>query len=150
MIDPKQVNAAVARLRSSREEAIVEVRATWMKLECAIVDALAGDALRGLPNLGTSADPFYAARLTGRGKLVPGYEQLVIMRTGRVAIANFHDGRVRWRLPSYQDLRVEMFDVYLKTLAMVLRAHVEQAEKTSRTYEATARLARRIADVVGF
>lgn len=151
--DLKSVKFSAEWLHTSREKARAEVRRAWMKLESAVADALAGEALRGLPNLGSTLRPFYAVRLHGRHDRwleEPEGTKLVIMRTGRVAFARRRGADVEFRLPTYDELLVEDFEPYVRALVRVLALNADRIEKTSRNYDATTRLATRIANVVGF
>lgn len=150
------IEASRVRLHTSRDRARDEVMRAWAKLEGVVVEALAGDAMRGLPNLGTDKKVLYGIRVKEPARMPFWLNEsegwvLVILRTGRIAMARFRRGLgVEWRQPEKDELRIEDFEAYVRTLSEVLMRNAERVEKTAKNYDATARLAKRIADVVGF
>ncbi len=141
------------RLRSTRQRAREEALLSLRTLEGAVKRALAGESLRGLPNLMNEAAPFYALRLNGPspatvlppdGRWVP-----VLLRNGTLAYAQ-RGREARWVAVADEDFQIEDFTAYVKALSSALDVNAQRTEKTAKNYEAVALLATRIREAVRF
>lgn len=155
--------------RPPRAEAIGAIRT----IEEALVEALHGDALRGLPNLGTGMTQFLGVNLRAGAynTRIPfprdgedmGTQTLVLRPDGKLAIAwtirqpgsspRIQDGGVlifefTWRGADDEDLRVEDLGAFLARLPQVLSDHLTKVEKTQATFAEIKDLAHRVVELV--
>lgn len=142
------------RLRSSRQRARTEALLALRTLEGTVKRALAGESLRGLPNLMNEAAPFYAVRLNGPGPstvLPPdGRWVPVLLRNGTMAFASRGQHATRWVSVTDEDFLIEDFKAYVAALNLALKVNEERTEKTAKNYEAVALLATRIREAIRF
>lgn len=136
-------------------------------LEATLQEALATSRnLRGLPNLGTSRTPFYAANLRAAStatKLVfpqagepQGPEALVLTPQGTLAVAwaarpTTNDALfvMLWRGADDADLLIEDLERFVTRLPEVLANHLARIDRTEATWAAARDLAHRVLDLVG-
>lgn len=150
--------------RPPRVEAIDAIRT----IEQTLVEALRGETLRGLPNLGTGTTPFHGANVRAgaydtkvsfpRDGQDMGTPTLIIRSDGRLAVAwTLRQASPRGVVPLFEftyrgaeddDLRVEDLGALLTVLPKVLTDHLAKVEKTQSTYEAVKDLAHRVLDLV--
>lgn len=146
-----------------RTEAIDAIRT----LEATLVEALHGQTLRGLPNLGTGRSPLAGANVRSptRRILFPrdGYDEglpaLVLHSTGQLMLA--WTVRQAWQTsdepPTFEfvhravedaELRVEDLQALLTILPTVLTQHLAVAERAGAGWAEISALAHRVLDLV--
>ncbi|HEX7095665.1 MAG TPA: hypothetical protein VF183_07265 [Acidimicrobiales bacterium] len=159
-IDSLLARVRLADSRPPRREAIAAIRA----LERAVIDALAGQTLRGLPNLGTGSSPFLGANVRGAtytqrvpfpgDAQIEGNPVLVLRPDARLAMAwtvrSATTGRFDFVHHGAEDdnLLVEDLTALVTLLPKVLTEHLVKAERTQAGWAATRTLAHRVLDLV--
>lgn len=135
-------------LRDAREKARPACIAAVRKLEAALVEALGGEKLKGLPLLDESmGQRFYGARARGRridGKL-GGKAVLVVGQDGNLRMAYVSEaGGVEDVGADDSELLVEDVEDVARAVEEVLRRHVELIGKSAARYEAFSALAKKL------
>lgn len=147
--------------RPPRSEACDAIRT----LEEALVEALHGETLRGLPNLGTGRSPMIGANLRGNhdGRVAfprdgqeMGTPTVILRSNGRLAVA--WTARMAgttaplfdfvYRAAEDDDLRVEDLPSFLALLPKVLTDHLSRVERTQTSFVELRDLAHRVLDLV--
>jgi hypothetical protein len=137
-----------ARARDAAQEAA-------KRLEAALTEALDGEPLRGMRNLGSGNAPLYGARLRGDPDAKLAWpnepdevaESLVLLPSGALAVAQCvtdEHGRTldaEVRDPFEIDIRAEDAEAFVRTLSVVLRRHIEASKKAQARYARTQKLA---------
>jgi hypothetical protein len=114
-------------------------------LESALIHALQSEPLRGLPNLGTSACPFYAGRVRGKPdtQLPPEKWSLVVNPHGLLVMAKpiVVDGDlldVRTAPVLDEELLAEDCERLATCLAILLPRHIAKTKAAEQKFEAFA------------
>ena len=156
LIDAQRASADAGEARQQALPAVVEACRT---LERALQEALGGEPLRGLKNIGTLGEKLYAARIRAcaDNKLPSpndkgGYQQyLCVSAKGELVMAFWaEDDGVIWLTtePALDEgLRIDDIDAFVRTLREVLPRHIKAARSTGGRYMSMQRLAHRIRDV---
>lgn len=147
-----------------RGDALVEARDEAFKvcfpairaLEKALVDALDGEVLRGLPNLGAGSGGvvFYAARVRGgrASEPLPTYAPtkrvLVLRKDGRLAIARRVD-LPGSELARDEELLAEDLAAFCALLLAVLKRHLDVSAATEDRYRSLTSAAARVLVMLG-
>lgn len=133
-------------LREASEDARPACVAAVRQMEAALVEALGGETLKGLPVLaGDGPERFYGARARGRlDKKLYEKPVLVICPDGRLRVATFASERVTTHDVDDAELLAEDVDAVARSLGQVLRQHLETAAKATARYEALGALARKL------
>ena len=151
---------AQGRTIAARDEARETVIAAIRRLEEKLVDALDGEHLRGLPNLGATRDRFYAIRVRSEGanatlSIGTGEAPLVLTKEGVLAFARWTFDADERRdcivapAAADQDFLLEDVEAVVRTVAWAIDAHVEQLGKTTEKLERIASLAADILARIG-
>jgi hypothetical protein len=144
-----------SKARDAAQEAV-------RRLETTLAGALDGEPLRGLRNLGSGNAPLYAARLRGDPDARLAWpnepnavsESLVLLPSGQLAIAECatndrgHTLDVEIRDLFDVDIRAEDAEAFTRTLAVVLRRHIEASKKARARYTHVQHLADQIRRVL--
>jgi len=156
------VQSASMTAEAARESALPAAVEACRTLELALKEALCGDPLRGLKNIGPRGEKLYAARIrTGPDTKVPfsndpqrGSQNYLCISPKGVLVnvywADDPDSGVLWLTSEPagdDDLRIDDVRALVRTLAVVLPRHVSTAESTSQRYNKLKQLSRRICDV---
>jgi hypothetical protein len=165
--------AASAR-EMAREDALTAIR----HVEKALLEALGGEPLRGLVNLGLNTTPWYGARVRGSGASVDGKftwpatpgarDYLCLAVTGELVTARCVTSPLRASDPAggrgggyfllvekveaspvdNDDLVAEDLPGLLQTLRVVIPRHLEKAKATEASYLKISALAEKITAAV--
>lgn len=141
----EQAAAARVKLVEGRDLARNEARALVAAIEQALVRALAGDFLRGAPQL---APGFYGWQVRGRrDEPLTSNPSLVLTRAGVLVLA------CRTRLGVAQDvfveLRAEDLALAVATATQALEDHVLRIERTAANYAEVVALAAKLRGTLG-
>lgn len=141
----------LAESRASVRESTVEA---IRSIETRLVAALAGERLRGLPNLGTRSAPFYAQRIldahsTGARLPSDGREVLAIDSDGKLVAVHWRagNGSVSARAVLDDEIVLEDLEPYVRIVGDILERFAELSEKRIERIERAGVLARRIIEV---
>ena len=132
-------------LASAREDARPKCIAAIRSLESALVEALGGEALKGLPRI-ASGSRFYAAHVRNRdpNRKLDERPVLVLPPSGRLSMA-WDDGEgVALRPALDEELLAEDLDAITKLCHEALAWHLQQIEKTTARYEGLSALAAKL------
>ena len=141
---------------ASLSESRLDVRASAVSairaIEARLVEALAGERLRGLPNLGTRLDPFYAQRVLSKhstgARLPPdGREVLAIHTDGRLIVVSWRVGRVVNRPLVDDEIVLEDLEPYVRIVGDILERFVALSERRTARIDRAGDLARRLIEV---
>jgi len=148
--DDKLLEQAAAASRATaqeRSDAKAAAQDAVRRLETALTEVLEGEPLRGMRNLAGGNAPLYAARLRGDPDAKLAWpnepdavsESLVLLPNGQLAVAQCAtDGRrlldVEVRDLFDTDIRAEDAEAFTRTLAVVLRRHIEASKKAQVRY----------------
>jgi len=124
-------------------------------VEAALQGALAGNAIRGLRNLGHSTDPLYAARVRGKpdsrvawpDEANDSVETLVLTVSGALRMAVCRTDGQNYMLPMVlrevrdDDIEAEDLEHLLRTLIEIIPRTVNYADRGSERYAALRQLA---------
>lgn len=140
----EETRQASSRLGEARTEARGAAVMAIRKLELTLVDALAGETLKGLPDLGGRT---YGARVRGKhdGQLVGGHVALVIRPDGTLGLM---DGGSVDRNVEDGELMVEDVEDLAAKVEIVLRGHLVAAERGAVRYKRLQWLAVRLHDLL--
>ena len=142
-------------LREAREKARPACIAAVRKLEAALVEALDGEKLKGLPKLDeTERARFYAARARGKriDERLTDKEVLVVAQDGRLHMASvrpevsgaFLGSPVESRPAADDELLAEDVEDVARAVEEVLGRHLALIAKSAERYERLADLARKL------
>lgn len=150
-----RVRALTPVLAETRREASEQADAVIRGVEEALVGALGGDTLRGMPDLAPGRG-FHARRVHANGRegsaaqLVWGKWVPVITSKGRLVWAKVGDHREPVaREPDEGELNADLLGPYLDAVQAALEDHLARTERRVQSYEAASDLARKIASVIG-
>jgi hypothetical protein len=156
----KRVRNTSRDIAQARAEAVPEATRAVREVETALQEALDGEPLRGLRNLGGSAS-FYAARVRAKAdKKLPGPNErkgerdwLCLSPKGELIIAWWEDVEddeveLRDRLATDDELRVDDVEALLKTLQWILPRHIDAAERAKARYTKAVALSTRINEIM--
>ena len=154
-----------ATMTAVREEARGQAVRAIRAIESELVDALDGATLRGLPNLGSSGERFYAIRVRTQqyGEVGPnaeepieaGEEPLCLTKEGVLVVARWHyvnnerdpgAGGDRLSSPPVRsdELMIEDVEALVRTVHHVVPRHLAQLETTNARFSRIGELAERI------
>jgi hypothetical protein len=151
--------ALTRRTVDKREEANAAAVAAAQALEEKLVEALCGEALKGLPNLLPDGKPLHALRVNNSGTRHGAAEYLP--RDGREVLVLARDGRlymVAWQGPgegalmrraAVEDFKADLLEPLVRAVQEALEAHIARTEKREKTYEEAAAFAEKLAGAVG-
>ncbi len=141
----QQASQASQMLKDERSSARTEALNAIRLIEVCLVEALAGERLRALPNLtrgSARAKSYFAARV--RGKHGEGlYDDrfvLVLDDCGMLMMANVSGSRVA----EDSDLLAEDLEKLTVLVKDALEGHVQACTKSAKSYAKCADLARRV------
>lgn len=142
--------------RLHRERANETARETIALLERRLVEALDGEALKGMSSLLPNAS-FPALRVRqgsgrfGAQEYLPrdGREVLVLRVDGTLAFARRSGEAAELRRPAQDELRADDFEPYVRTVQEAVEAHLARTGRRDAHYARVEEIATRIASVVG-
>lgn len=148
LADAKEGSERLAdAIESARPACVEAVRA----VEKALVEALAGERLKGLPVLaGTEDNRFYAARIRGTiTKRLYERPAMVVCSDGRFAVASAA-GESGWETREVDDaeLLAEDAESVPRAIVQVLGWHLERVARSAARYEELSRLAERLSQAL--
>jgi len=151
-----QINQSSREVAQTRDDLRPKAVAAVREIEAALLEALNGEPLRGLRNLGGSA-MFVAARVRGKpNKKLPGpnaqkgeRDWLCLNAKGQLVIAwweDVNDDEVEIRERPVRDDELIASDVedLLTTIQYVLPQHIERAVRAKARYDKAAALVERV------
>ena len=152
-----QISEAASRLATARTEARVNALAA-IELALRLVQrALGGDRLRGMPNLGSSGNPYRGLQVRAkhadrelplpkwRGGDDWGDEVLVFGEWAGIAFVRRNDaGDFNERPLGEDDLKAEDVEHVAETIVEACRRHLAASERSTAQYDDLSRLAGRI------
>lgn len=132
------------RREDARRESVRVIRA----IEAKTVEALNGERLRGLPNIGTRSDPFYAARVLPAGKVgrMPKDSRsvLAVGVDGRLIVVASVRGSIEFGTVSDDELVSEDLAPYTRLVANLLERHALLSDRRigqlTKAYDLALRL----------
>lgn len=162
-LGPDDLTAAHQRLVDSRHGAKQDAIKAIRLIEGRLVEALAGEPLRGLPNLlpevGARHQQFYALQVRGKfaDRPLPYDEAVVVLtREGRLCWATREsDGHLRPAVRAHlvpvedDELMLEDLQLVAASVERALQAHLARVESTSERYRNVSALARRVSHALG-
>ncbi len=145
-------------LTSSRDAARSRVVRSIRATQAMVASAIAGSALRGMPNLMPDGEPFRAVRVRGHfSTALPfdGRPVLCLCDDGVLRMAMRSDDRtmrprstvVSWEA-SDDDIRAEDISHYVAVLGQVLTTHLAQGQASTDRYARLERMAERLSGLV--
>lgn len=144
----------LAAERLAREQAVSAIR----MLERRLVEALAGESLRGMVSL-VPGGRFSAANVRAEGEhgidtWLPrdGNEVLVVLRTGELAMAGQDATAVLgavWRKVEDRELRAQDLEIVTEAIELVLRQHLEKVRGSGTRDSRVHVLATRLRQALG-
>jgi hypothetical protein len=138
-------------LAAAREKARPECIAAVRALEAALLEALGGEALKGLPRLQNNPG-VYGAPVRGKHRDVELDERptLVVAASGRLTMARLIEdsGDVEQRPVEDEELLAEDLEAVAQTFSVVLVRHLASVEKTTARYEGLSALAKKLEDAL--
>lgn len=142
---PAQENAT-----ASKEAALVAARAMIGEIQAAVLKALDGTTLMGLPNLGTSRDTYHAVNVRGadparkfwRGDNKP---TLVIARTGELQVVTFGRDEIVYEDVDFEKLGAGDLQAVAERYKLALDLHLARCRESVQRSEEIVSLARAIA-----
>lgn len=148
VLSEKRLKARVVSIRAIRE------------LEERLVEAIAGEKIRGMPNLMPTGEPLYAMRINswsrkwGASEPLPrdGREVLVLTNVGQLRVAR-RDGQEPWsdlREVVDEELVIEDLELFTRAVQAALEKHMALVDKRVRSIARVEDLAKRVSDAVGF
>jgi hypothetical protein len=151
--EPNQVETLAtftAALKDARGAADEKAREAILKIERRIEEALAGETLRGLPDLG---DRVYGLRVGVEGSMNARLPQaravLVVDARGRLVLASRHGGAAFVQHPPRSMVVASILDSYIRTVGEALRLHMASALVRRDCFVRIEALASRICSAIG-
>lgn len=147
----EQTADASAALRETREKAIAKALAAIRQIESSLLEALAGEKLKGLWVL--AASPAYkvmGANLRAKqlDKMIDiGKSALILSVEGKLEICS-NEGALIKRPCDDSDLRAEDVESIARGVEQVLREHLQNMPKTIERFAQIERLAQRVASAL--
>ncbi len=141
------VEEATSAMVEARLEADERARQAIEAVETKVVDALAGEALRGLPDLG---DRVFGLRVgvdgSAHAKLPRGRPCMVFDAKGMLVVATLFDGGTAFvqRAPK-GTIRASLLVPYLHSVHTALGIHVRSATSRTQEFHRISDLSKRIA-----
>lgn len=147
------VRVGQERHRDVQERAAAQSISAIRAIESRLVEALDGERLRGLPNLGNDEHRFHAARVRGRyaSEVLPfdGREILVVDGDGWIVFAAFSRQGVVTKRALDDELLAEDVALLSERAQQILAAHLSRLERSTARYEKLEELATRLVGVLG-
>ena len=138
-------------LAAARERARPECIAAVRQLEAALVEALGGEALKGLPRLQNNPG-VYGASVRGKHRDVELDDRpmLVVVPSGRLHMARLSpdSDEVVTRAVDDDELLAEDVENVAQTFAVALVKHLASVEKTTARYAGLSALAKKLEDAL--
>lgn len=133
----------------ARETVVLAIR----RIEARLVDALMGERLRGLPNLGSRDAPFYGQRIVpsrAAGAHLPpdGREVMAIGTDGKLVVVWAFRGKVESRGVLDQELVLEDLENYVKIVAELLERFIALSDRRRQRMKLAENLAHQLLAVV--
>ncbi len=156
-----RISKSARTVSEARERALPEAVKAVREMENALQEALDGEPLRGLRNLGGSAS-FYAARVRAKpDKKLPTPNEakgerdfLCLDHTGKLVIAWWDDVEnnsveLQDRPAGDDDIRIGDVEDMLRALDWALPRHLEASARTARRYENITELSAQVQQLMG-
>jgi hypothetical protein len=131
--------------RTGRASAVETIRL----LEAAIVEALAGERLRNLPNLGKS-EAFFGVRVRGTSfaPLPPGRPCLIVDDSGMLMMAT-RGSPCNSVAATDEDLKAEDVEPYANLMEAVLTMHLVGTKRSTERYRRCGKVAETLRQSLG-
>jgi len=154
--------SAAQGLATVRDDARMAAIRAIRQLEAALLEALDGQSLRGLKNLGQGNAPIYAARVRGEPHTKLAWptepdsvvESLCITPSGSLVMfqcaTDEHGAGLdpTSRPAADTDFRAEDIEALTRTLAGILPRHIQAAEQARERYQGIQALSARIERII--
>jgi hypothetical protein len=150
-----RARVASAKVMTERDDARSSAVAAIRALEQRLQEAVAGDVLRGLRDLGKPYGTFHAAAV-GRNlshgidtRVSWGKRGLYVTKDAELWTAVLEDGQLRARAVLDDELRAEDLEHVIDAARAALAQHVASCDRTAASYGRAAALAARLARAIG-
>lgn len=142
--DVEKIRVAAGQLSAARHAARGPTIEAIRKLELAVIDALGGEQLRGLPEHAAPGQPrFQAARVRGKPDArIDGRPVLVLVTSGRLMMASQQADGIECRPVTDDELVIDDLEALTRTIYAVTRDHVRRTDFGVRSYDRAHDLAR--------
>ncbi len=150
---------ASADVMTSREDARLVAVKTIRDLEQKVIDAIAGDTIRGLCDLtpsprgtGLQAVRVHATPRRGHDEPLDDRWVTIITKNGTLARARRTDSDPGWAVFPCGDVDIVAQDLepYVRAVQHILERHISRAERTTSNYLRVTLLATKISNAIGF
>lgn len=146
-----EARASAVVLSSVRMEARDSAVKAIRSLEARLVEALSGERLRGLPNVGTRRNAYYAARVNtppGVGVPLDGREVLALDANGHLTVLRMQYGAVLSRPVLDAELVLEDVKPVTRLIAEKLEQFVALSERRTAGIESIERFSKALIELI--
>lgn len=144
------VKTTTANMKRARAWADDEARAAIMRVERSLREALDGETLRGLPELGGRV---FGLRVEVEGSSfarLPRNRRVLILDTkGQLRAAILFPEGVHLEAPDEKEVVASVLEAYLKTVQRGIELHLRSTTKRTEAFVRVAALAAKLATVLG-
>lgn len=137
-------------MKTARVRADDEARKAIARVERALAEALEGEALRGMPEIGGRV---FGLRVDAEGssfaRLPRNRRVLIVDAKGRLRAATLGEHGVSLEEPSEEDVVASVLEPYLRTVQRGMTLHMESATKRTEVFAKIAALAAKLAAALG-
>ena len=138
-------------MKTARARADEDARAAIARVEKSLVEALGGETLRGLPELG---DRVFGLRVEAEAsafaRLPRNRRVLILDAKGRLRAATlFPEGAHVEEPETHREVVASVLDPYLRTVQRGIELHLSSATKRTEVFDKIAALAAKLATVLG-
>lgn len=135
--------------QAAKEESVAVAREMIGQIQQAVLSALDGITLLGLPNLGTSRDTYHAVNVRGadparkfwRGDNKP---TLVVARTGELQVVTFGRDEIVYEDVDFEKLGAGDLQAVAERYKLALDLHLERCRESTELSQKVIALARAI------
>lgn len=146
----ERVKESTCGLKHARGRADAEARAAIARLEKSLAEALDGESLRGLPELGGRV---FGMRVGVEGsayaRLPRNRRVLIVDVKGRLRAATLFPEGVYVEAPAEGEVVASVLDPYVKAVQRGIELHLQSATKRTEVFERIAALASKLATALG-
>ena len=144
------MKASTSGMKTARELADSEARAAIARVEKALVEALDGEAMRGLPELGGRVFGLRVEVEASTFARLPRNRRVLILdRFGCLRAATLFPEGAHVEGPEEGEVVASTLDPYLRTVQRGIALHLESATKRTEAFTKIAALAAKIANALG-
>lgn len=148
--DIERVRTSTRGMKNARAQADEEAKATIARVEKSLHEALDGETLRGLPELGGRV---FGLRIEVEGssfaRLPRNRRVLILDAKGQLRAAILFPEGAHIESPDDREVVASVLDAYLRTVQRGIALHLQSASRRTETFERVAALSRKLATVLG-